>query len=246
MIFEVLALVGVVGIVLMTVSGFVHFGGHHGVVHDLHQSAGHHGWFGHHGHAGLHGHGHAALPVQGSAGAAAAHGRATGEQHPPVVRPSNEQSAAHLSHRPQFASILSFIPSPFDLFSLLTGAGLMGILFERILPLNLLLIVVVFGALAFNYGLIRPLMGWFLNFASTPTEGLEGVVAATAEAITPFDKRGRGLVKVNLDGQFVQLLAYLNGDEVARGVAVGKGDQLVVTEVNAQASTCTVTRELTL
>jgi len=242
MIFEVLALVGLVGIVLMTVSGFVHFGGHHGLVHDLHHSATHHGWLGHHGHATLHGHGHASLPAHGGASAPSGHGRAPAQS----ARAANEKGAASVAHRPQFASVLGLIPSPFDLFSLLTGAGLMGIIFQRLLPLNLLLIVVLLGAFAFNYGLIRPLMGWFLNFASTPTEGLEGVVAATAEAITPFDKRGRGLVRVNLDGQLVQLLAYLNGDEVARGVTVGKGDELVVTEVNAQASTCTVTRELSL
>ena len=53
-------------------------------------------------------------------------------------------------------------------------------------------------------------------------------------------------MRVNLDGQLVQLLGRLNEDEVARGVTVNKGDQVVVTEVNPTASTCTVTRELTL
>jgi hypothetical protein len=250
MIFEVLALVGVLGIVLMTVTGFVHFGGHAGV-HNLHQGGRHHGLFGHHGHSGghagrgaLHGHGNAALP---SHGAAPAHGQAP---HAPVARTGSDSGAAQptptLASHVQYSSLLSFIPSPFDAFSLLTGAGLAGIIFQRLLPFNVLLIVVIFGALAFNYGLMRPLMGVFMNFASKPTEGLEGVIASTAEAITPFDKRGRGLVRVNLDGQIVQLLGYLSGDEVARGVLVGRGDQLVVTEVNPQASTCTVTRELTL
>ena len=75
---------------------------------------------------------------------------------------------------------------------------------------------------------------------------MEGAVAGTAEVITNFDHTGKGLVKVNMDGQIVQLLARLEPAEVAKGVAVNKGDQVVLTEVNAKASTCTVTRELSL
>ena len=47
-------------------------------------------------------------------------------------------------------------------------------------------------------------------------------------------------------GQIVQLLAKLDPSEVARGVQVHKGDQVVLTEVDVKASTCQVTRELSL
>lgn len=242
MIFLILALVGVLGIVAMTVMGFVHVGGHGGAVHQLHQGTGHHGLFGHHGHA--------ALPTH--TGAQAAHGHvahantASSRAAATASREGDIQTSQPAITHVKYHSVLAFIPSPLDLFCFLTGAGLAGMIFQNLVPTSILWIIVVFGAAAFDFVFVKPLFALFLRFASRPTEGLEGAVASTAEVITHFDRKGQGLVRVNLDGQIVQLLARLSPDERERGVRVKKGDQVVVTEVNPTASTCTVTRELSL
>jgi hypothetical protein len=87
-------------------------------------------------------------------------------------------------------------------------------------------------------------MGMFLKFASTPSEGLEGAIARPAEAISGFDAQGRGIVRLSLDGQVVQLLARLDSTEVARGVHVARGDEVIVTEVDSAKGSCRVTKEL--
>jgi hypothetical protein len=106
--------------------------------------------------------------------------------------------------------------------------------------------VAVLGALFFCLVVTRPLFTLMLKFASTPSEGLEGTVALTAEAMTKFDEKGQGLVCVNMEGQLVQLLGRLSPEDMVHGVAVSKGQQVVVTEVDSKRGTCTVTRELSL
>lgn len=93
--------------------------------------------------------------------------------------------------------------------------------------------------------MVKPLMGFLLGFASNPSEGAEALVSRPAEAITKFDEQGRGLVRLTLDGQHVQLLATLESDETTKGVTVSKGDELIVLEVDPHRNVCRVTRELT-
>lgn len=116
----------------------------------------------------------------------------------------------------------------------------------RMLTYPLPYIVAALGAIAFDFGVVRPMFALLFRCASKPSEGLEGTVALPAEAITKFDERGQGLVLVNMEGQLVQLLAKLEGGDVAGGVVVHKGDRVIVTSVNSQANTCRVTRELSL
>lgn len=85
-----------------------------------------------------------------------------------------------------------------------------------------------------------------MRFASQPTAGLEGLVAKPAEAITNFDERGMGMVKLIMDGQIVQLLATLEPGELAQGMRVRKGDQVVLLDVDPHKNTCCVTRELSI
>jgi hypothetical protein len=77
-------------------------------------------------------------------------------------------------------------------------------------------------------------------------EGLSGAVAKVAEAATPFDSSGRGVVKLILDGRIVQLLATLDASEMSHGVTVSRGDQVVVIDVDPTRNTCRVTREFGL
>ncbi len=214
--FVVLLLVGFIGFVAMTALSFVHAGG---------AARGHHAGVAHHGHNSIAGH-------------AAHHG---GPGH-----------AADRTQHPAFAHGHSlwvhFRPwnllSPLDLFSLALGAGATGILLQHIVPASLLNWFAFAGALIFDFAVIKPIIAALLRFATKPSEGLEGTVAHSAEALTHFDAEGRGLVRLELDGQIVQLLATLDPTERSNGVDVSKGDEVVVTQVDPKSNTCRVTREL--
>jgi hypothetical protein len=133
-----------------------------------------------------------------------------------------------------------------DLFSLCFGAGIAGMLAMGHVDAAMLTTVAVVGALVFCLGVTRPLVGVMMRFASTPSEGLEGTVALTAEAMTKFDAKGQGLVCVKMEGQLVQLLGRLSAEDLEHGTHVHKGEQVVVTEVDSKKGTCIVTRELSL
>lgn len=134
--------------------------------------------------------------------------------------------------------------SPFDIFAYCTGAGAAGELLRHSLSPGATIAAAVVGALAFNFGLAKPLLNSLLRFESRQSDGLEGSVAHQAEALTRFDAQGRGLVRLALDGQIVQVLAHLDSEERGRGVTVAKGDALLVLDVDATRNTCRVTREL--
>lgn len=135
--------------------------------------------------------------------------------------------------------------SPFDILAYCTGAGAVGeILRQQGMAPNLTLVAAIVGALFFNFGLAKPLLNLLLRFESRQSEGLEGQVAHRAEAVTRFDAEGRGLVRLALDGQIVQVLAILDREERDRGVVVAKGDPLLVVDVDAAKNVCRVTREL--
>jgi hypothetical protein len=95
-----------------------------------------------------------------------------------------------------------------------------------------------------DFVLVKPLFKVAFGFASNPAEGLEGMVSQSGEAATGFDRDGKGLVKLCLDGQTVQVLATLDQSELEAGVKVRKGDPLIVIEVDSRRNVCRVTREL--
>lgn len=235
MVFEWLFGLGIFGVFVMALLGFVH-GGHWGA------RSGHHLSAGGHGHAALgmpaHGHaGHAGVRVAGST-----KGVATPASD---LAATSHTSAMQQSHGQPF-SLLSLLPSPLDVFSLCTGAGAAGLLAQGHVATQYLTVIAVLGGLFLDFLIVRPMFAALAQFASKPSAGLEGTVAYQAEAITKFDERGRGLVCVSMEGQLVQLLARLTPAEFAEGAVVRKGDQVVVTEVNPKKGTCLVTRELQL
>ncbi|RYG24576.1 hypothetical protein EON82_10190 [bacterium] len=134
--------------------------------------------------------------------------------------------------------------SPFDIFAYCTGAGAAGELLRAHLSPQMTIAAAVIGAIVFNFGLAKPVLNTLLRFESRQSDGLEGSVAQEVEAITKFDANGRGLVRLCLDGQIVQVLAVLDPEETRRGVTVAKGDPLLVIDVDAARNTCRVTREL--
>jgi hypothetical protein len=63
-----------------------------------------------------------------------------------------------------------------------------------------------------------------------------------AVAVTGFNRQGEGLVRLDLDGQVVQLLGVLTLNERDAGVRVAAGDQLLVEAVDPARQRCTVSR----
>lgn len=216
--YELLLLIGGIGFLAMAAMGMIHTGG------------GGHGHGGAHGHAGL-GHGHA---------------HALGQTH------ALGHGHGHAGHGGQLARVgqslkgrsgtLLTLLSPLDLFALAMGAGAAGVLLKGILAPSLLVWAAVAGALAMDFLILKPIIGLAMKFVTNPSEGIEGTVKVTAQAITRFDAQGKGLVKLTLDGQIVQLLAALDPAELELGEGVGKGDEVTVIEVDAKHNSCTVSK----
>ena len=196
---------------------------------------------GHDGHTGNHGSTGEALgslkAMQHAHGARVSHAKV-------VHGPKGHSGKAHTGRGLKFRPWWSL--SPFDILAYCTGAGAAGeILRQNGFSANAQLGGAILGALVLNFGLAKPFLNALLKFESQGSDGLEGSVAREAEALTRFDAQGRGLVRLALDGQIVQVLAVLDRDERDRGVTVAKGDALLVIDVDAARNTCRVTRELT-
>ena len=215
-VYLLLLLVGSIGFVAMTLLGFAHGGA--GRLH--HASVGHAPTAGHGPGMGAH---HTGAHASGHSG-------------------SQSNGGGRAVRSKSFPAWLMI--SPMDIFSFSLGAGAVGQIFHPFVSATALIWCAVIGALAFNLGIVKPTMSFMMRFVSKPSEGLEGTVAKTAEAVTRFDDKGRGLVKVNVDDQVVQLLATLEDADLHHGVKVNKGDEVVIVEVDSAKNTCRVSKEL--
>ncbi len=130
--------------------------------------------------------------------------------------------------------------SPIDIFAVCLGIGAAGLLLPHSLSTNLVLIIAVLIGLVFDIALLKPVFNFALRFVSTPSDGLEGMVAKFATSVSNFDSSGRGLVSMVIDAEEKQLLATL--EESERGSSVRKGEQLIVTGVDPRRNTCSVSR----
>jgi hypothetical protein len=243
-------LLGFAGLLIMAVSGVAGHGGDH----SSHSHGGHLHGGGHHGdvgHVDLGGHvGHAHVGGHGLAhtaghGLAHAHGAGGGLAHahdPGGGHAHDGDQGHHGDHGADRigAWFLSFL-SPRVLFSILVGIGAAGLLLAGFLPGPLLLPAAVAGGFAFELLAVRPVWNFFFRFGSDPALTLESAVYDTATAVTGFNREGEGLVKIELDGQIVQVLARLSPGDLASGARVRAGDTLVVEEVDADRNCCTVT-----
>jgi hypothetical protein len=134
--------------------------------------------------------------------------------------------------------------SPLAIFSICLGFGATGILLEHRILKEFVLPAAIAGGVGFNYLLNSVITNLLMKYASNPSEGLEGMVAKLGKATSNFDQAGYGVIELVIDQQTVQVLARLDPSEVSEGVRVRKGDNLLVTEVDAAKNQCRVTREL--
>ena len=184
------------------------------------------------------GHGHRGAGPRGHVGGRGSHAHGKASLH--AKGSAHGKSSAGAKTR-AWSSLISF--SPLDLFSLAIGGGLTGKILERHVPSAFLVaIAAVAGALAFTIVLVKPLTRMILQFASTPSLGLEGTVAEFAAAETTFDAASQGIVTVTVDGQICRMLATLADEE--KGTLVRRGDRLIVLDVDAKKGSCRVSAEL--
>ena len=178
---------------------------------------GHHGSAGGHGHAGHTGHGDAGHGHGGQGG----HG---GDAH---------QSSVGLS------SLVTFL-SPRLLFSFLVGVGATGLFLRPFLFEPLLLGAALAGGIAFEKFIVGPIWKFLFRFESRPAAMLESAVMDEAQAMMDFDAQGQGLIKLELDGQVVQLLGTLTAEEMSQARRIRRGDLLRIEDVDAARNRCTV------
>ena len=130
--------------------------------------------------------------------------------------------------------------SPRVLFSVLLGLGLTGMLARNLIGGAPLFIAALAGGIAFERIVVAPLWNFLLRFASRPAVTLESCVTDDATAVTAFDKKGQGLIAVEVDGQMVQVLGTLQAADREAGVRVKAGDRVRIEEVDAARNRCTV------
>jgi len=172
------------------------------------------------------------------------HGHApvrSGHGHHPTHVRGGHRSAGHRHHAGTSSRLLLFL-SPRLWFSLLVGFGATGLLVGQHAGAAVRLGVALLGALAFEMVLVRPIWSLATRFASDPAMTLETGVMDDAEAVTGFNAKGEGLVRLDLDGQVVQLLGVLTSGERAAGIRVAAGDRLLVEAVDPARQRCTVSR----
>jgi hypothetical protein len=172
------------------------------------------------------------------------HGHGAGHHSGHATGSHAGHTHAHGTHQHQghAASRWAFFLSPRIWFSILVGFGATGLLLQHRVSGLILAGLALLGGIAFEGLLMRPLWSLASRFESDPALTLETGVMDDAEAVTGFNRQGEGLVKLDLDGQVVQLLGVLTAGERAAGVRVAAGDRLLVEAVDPARQRCTVSR----
>jgi hypothetical protein len=143
------------------------------------------------------------------------------------------------------SGLLKLMPlmSPVNWFSWAVGAGATGMLGSALSihePLRAAL--AVGGAVVFNIGVVRPVWKVILGFASQPAGNLDACVMQTVVAVTRFNTRGEGLVRVVIDGRTEDILARLSAEDASQGPRVSQGERLLIEEIDPRTNSCIVSR----
>jgi hypothetical protein len=131
--------------------------------------------------------------------------------------------------------------SPAYLAGAIIGFGATGTLVEPILHGWLQLGAALVGAYILCFFCIRPLLTGVQKWASLPAKTLTDALLENGIAVTDFDAKGYGLVRLNLDGQVVQLLGQLAPEEQS-AARVRSGETLFVRSVDPAKQRCVVCR----
>lgn len=216
---------GAAGLTAMAFGGLARHSSHvaHGAGHGTHPG-------------GAHG-GPAATPGAGahSAGQHAVVVRTPAAQHSTSAGPPAARGVGGLWEQ------LAWLISPRVAFGILLGLGTAGVLLRHQFGEPLRGALALAAGLAFDRWLLSPLWNFTLRFASRPALTLETTVTGEAKALTAFDADGHGIVQIDLDGQFVQVLATLASRDRALGHRVRAGEALRIEDVDPKRNRCSVT-----
>lgn len=223
-----LGFLGLAGMALGGVMSHGHGGPAHGG-HDVGDVS-----LGGHGHAGHVGHGHAGHVHAGHAhGHDLAHGHDAGHAH------GGKDHGPGTKEHGGTRWLLAFL-SPRVLFSVFLGLGAVGLAARDLLGGPLLFGAALAGGVAFEKLLVAPMWNFLMRFASRPALTLESALFDTGTAVTGFNAAGEGLIRLEVDGQVVQLLATLRPRDRAAGIRVRAGDPLLVESIDGARNRCVV------
>ena len=160
--------------------------------------------------------------------------------HPTGLHSSGHKIAANQSSRDLVSGLLTWL-SPAYICGAIIGFGATGTLLSPILHGWLQLSAALVGAYTICFFCIRPLLTGVQKWASLPAKTLSDALLENGTAVTDFDSKGYGLVRLNLDGQVVQLLGQLAPEELP-GARVRSGETLFVRSVDPARQRCVVCR----
>jgi len=126
------------------------------------------------------------------------------------------------------------------IFSWLIGFGIAGLIAQDYVEYAWAVTLALIGGTAFQKLIIRPFWNLIFSFESKPASLLEGSLAMKAVAVTAFDAKGRGIVRLVVDDQTRDVLARLVPGE--HGEVIHKGDKLFVEMVNPSDNSVVVSR----
>ena len=139
------------------------------------------------------------------------------------------------------ANLLFELLSPLTLFSLALGAGATGLILQSLgLTLVQVAVAAALGAAIFYLAILRPLRSLIFSFASRPAELLDGALMQEAEVVTSFNAHGEGIVRLNVDGRSIDVLARL--EKAEHGAHVHRGQRVLVEDVDTHRNEVRVSR----
>lgn len=236
MIYPILLVAGILGLVIMALLGFMHAPGQghaaHGHGHGGHGHVGH----GHVNHGHLdHGHAHAGHGHGGHGHASHSHGEHAHGEH-------GHGEPAQSAGTSILFMLLPFL-SPLNWASWAIGAGGTGVILQNCGVRDPWTAGgALAGAVLFNQLCVKPLWKVVFGFASEPAGNLDACLLQSVEAVTAFNSRGEGLVRVLIDGRSEDLLARLTEAEQRQGMRVSRGDRLMIEEIDSETNSVRVCR----
>ena len=170
---------------------------------------------------------------------------APGAHIPPSAHPTGPHSSGHKiagnqSSRDLVSGLLTWL-SPAYICGAIIGFGATGTLVSPIFQGWLQLTAALVGAYIICFFCIRPLLTGVQKWASLPAKTLSDALLENGTAVTDFDAKGYGLVRLSLDGQVVQLLGQLAPEELP-GARVRSGETLFVRSIDPGRQRCVVCR----
>jgi hypothetical protein len=160
--------------------------------------------------------------------------------HQTVPHSSGRNTPPNQALHTLISGLLTWL-SPAYLAGAIIGFGATGTLLKPILHGWLQLGTALIGAYIICFFCIRPLLTGVQKWASLPAKTLTDALFENGTAVTDFDAKGYGLVRLTLDGQVVQLLGQLVPEEQS-GARVRSGETLFVRSVDPGKQRCVVCR----